>query len=486
MDRRHPSPPEWTFITKFTYRSAKSQEEPNEETGLVDWTCIGDLYRQIIERLEDPAIDGAGLQPILKEEGDIYIDGVGKAGLDISAKSEPWRRGYYQCLMDLAKAAENRDGWLLDTMSLEAFAPQSVVGPSNPAPIPLGPGSPAAPLEENCIPVFDPPATYYMKILTTSGFTSWQRLNAALAFADWLDFKGLSSTAEDMYDWGLDIAMGALPLGANNVVDIKTGIINGNTQHVSSNILSATTALAAHHARNNNLAAALPIFLSVLRARKQLSESSPPPATIKQPTGVWSDLASFIRSVLAARPFPPPPPSGDEVPTRTPVAICEEAAIMSNIGEILFSTTRLFGKDDAEIPSGNSIPTITATGHLKSRQAGLSWTREAVDVAEATLVAATADDAETRKKCTECLAVSMENWSTMVEQMLKDEQDAKVLPKKHAQSSWFWGSGATADKGRWERESAIVDERLRSIRRLLLNDEQRKQGKTFLATFLGD
>ncbi|KAL9129610.1 MAG: hypothetical protein Q9217_001966 [Psora testacea] len=487
LDRRYPPPPEWTFRTKYIYRSGKRQEEPNEQTGLVDWSQVGGLYQQLIERLEDPTIDGAGLQPILKEEGHLYVEGVGKAGFDLSAKSEPWRRGYFDCLMSLAKAAENRDGWVKDTTQGMAFPAQLVVGPSNPAPLPMPPGAPPPPLEENCIPAFESPATYYMKILTTQGFTGRQRLDAALAYADWLEFKGLSSTAEDMYDWGLDIAMGALPQRVNDVVDIKTGIINSKAEHVSSNMLLATTALASHHARNNNLAAALPIFLSILRARRQLPESDLSKPTPENHTGVWADITSFAKSALASPPYPSALPTGDEVPTRTPAEICEEAGIMANIGEILFasSTSTSSAKSSIGDPVGRLIPTTATTGHSTNQQSGLSWTREAVDLAEATLVSTEKDDDEARNKCTECLAIGMQNWSTMVEKMLKDEQEAKVSPREGAQSNWFWGSGIATPEERWESESKAVDERRKSVEKLLLREEQRKQEKGFLATLVG-
>ncbi|KAL9102679.1 MAG: hypothetical protein Q9163_002201 [Psora crenata] len=486
-DRRYPSPSEWTFKSKYIYVSAKSNEEPNEHTGLVDWSRVGELYRQLIERLEDPSIDGQGIQAGLNDEGHLYVEGLGKAGLDISAKSEPWRRGYFQSLMGIARAAENREGWVTDTTQAMVFPPHLVLGPSNPNPRPMPPGAPPAPLEENCVPNFEGPTTYYIKILTTQGFASRQRLDAALAYADWLDFKGLSSTAEDMYDWALDIVKGSSHLGCNDAVDVKTGVINTEAQKVSSNLLLVTTALASHHARNNNLATALPIFLSILRARRQLPEPASTNTSPKQRNSFLSDMVSFIMSVLAPRPYPPPPPTGDEIPTRTRAEVCEEAGIMANIGEILFasSASQPSGKGSTNAPVGNTIWTGAATGSLETRQSGLSWTRDAVDLAESTLVAAKGDDEETRNKCTDCLAIGMQNWSTMVQQMSQDEQKEKASPKKQNHSNWFWGSGTTTNEGTWETESRVVEERLRTVRRLLLKEEQKKQEKGFAVTLLG-
>ena len=483
LERRFPTPPDWTMRSRMIYRIAKSEEHPDPSgTGLTNWTSAGDGYRQLLKRLEDPSRDGQDLRPILQEEGDIYVDGLGRAGLDISSKSEPWRRGYYACLMGAAKASENRDGWVCDTTRKTAFPPEVVIGPSNPYPKPVPYGAASAPLEENCVPAFEPAETFYMKILTTQGFTTRQRLDAALAYADWLDFKGLPSTAEEMYDWGLDIAMAALPLGVNNVVDIKSGVIDQRATYISSNVLLATTSLALHHARNHNLAAALPIFLSVLRARRQLPASSPQDeagSNSREGSSI-AQVLSFFRSMIVAPPYPPAPPTGDEIPLRTPAAKCEEAGVMAHVGEILFASSNA---SSSAVASSNTIrrslgSSQSAAGQLEVQQSGLSWTRDAVDLAEATLTSANKDDDEAQEKCSECLAVGMENWSTMVAKLLKDERQVKADKQPKVSSSWLWNSSATVDdQGRWERESQVVDERLENVRRLLSKEADRKDRK---------
>lgn len=481
LERRFPSPPEWSLKSRILYRDANNKEHPDPNgTDLADWTSVGSWYSELLERLEDPSIDGRDLRPILSEEGDIYVAGLGRAGLDVSSKSEPWRRGYYACLIGAAKASENRDGWVSDTTRNIAFPPEVVIGPSNPRPKPVPYGTPSAPLEGNCDRAFEPAETYYMKILTTRGFNTRQRLNAALAYADWLDFKGLSSTAEEMYDWGLDIAVGALPVGVNNVVDIKSGVVGQGATYISSNVLLATTSLAFHHARNNNLAAALPIYLSVLRARRRLPASaSQNEARSKSRKQIsTAEVLSFFRSLVITPPYPPAPPTGDEIALRTPAAACEEAGIMAHVGEILFASS--FASSSAKVSSNNlraSVSSGSAADHLKSQRSGLSWTRDAVDLAEATLTSASKDDEETRNKCSECLAVGMENWSTMVAKLLKDERHAKAGKQPKTTSSWLWGSSATNDEGKWERESQVVDERLENVRRLLSQEADTRKGK---------
>ena len=480
-ERRFPSPPDWTMGSRMLYRNARSMEYP-DSNGLTDWTSAGNWYCKLLKRLEDPSVDGQDLQRSSKEEGDIYIAGLGRAGLDVSLKSEPWTRGYYACLIGAAKASENRDGWVSDTTRNIAFPAEVVIGPSNPRPKPVSYGTPSAPLEENCVPAFEPAETYYIKILTTQGFNTRQRLDAALAYADWLNFKGLSSTAEEMYDWGLDIAMGALPVGASNVIDIKSGVIHQKATHISSNVLLATTSLASHYARNNNLAAALPIYLSVLRARRQLpAPPSQNEAGSESHEGLSSATGlSVLRSLIVSPPYPPAPSTGDEIPLRTPAAVCEEAGVMAHIGEILFASSSAYQstKDSSNANRESLVPSKSTADQLKSQKLGLSWTRDAVDLAEATLTSASKDDDQTREKCSECLAVGMHNWSTMVAKLLRDERQTEAGKEPKASSSWLWGSSTSVeDEDRWERESQVVDERLANVRKLLSRETERKEGK---------
>ncbi|KAG7007706.1 hypothetical protein G7Y79_00008g023440 [Physcia stellaris] len=474
LDRTYPSPPEWTFRSRNGYRNARLEEDVDPSTGrIIDRAKSGNIYRWLISRLEDPEIDGAGLHPILDEEGDIYVEGVGRTGLDISSKSEPWRRAYFECIMGAARAAESLDGWVRDTTRNIAFPREVVIGPSNPHPRPVPVGAKSAPSEENCIPAFEKPEVFYMKILTAHGFSSGQRLAAALAHGDWLEFKGLPSSAEEMYDWALDIAMGALPEGINSVVDNKTGIISANAEYMSSNILEATTALATHHARNGNLSSALPIFLSVLRARRQLSLSpaitSPQVETPPADNSMgFATMRWLGKAIFASPPYPPAPPSGDEIPLRTPASICEEAGLMAHIGEIFFASSNEASTSQKSTPQAS----------------GLSWTRDAVELAETTLaeIPNGNEEKEARKKCTECLEMGTTNWKMMVDRMLKDEKARKQkLPEAMRDTgSWFWGKSTSKEKdsedvGRWEREAALVDSKVRAMMAIAISEEVKQR-----------
>lgn len=500
LERQFPTPPDWSLLSKLQYRNARGGEDPNASgTGYIDYAHTGKWYMNLLARLENPGIDGAGLEPALKDEGDIYVAGVGKAGLNITSKSEPWRRGYHACLMGAACAAEHLDGWVTDTTRKISFPPNMVVGPSNPRPKPVPYGAVEAPLEANCVPAFGPPESFYMKILTTQGFSTRQRLDAALAYADWLDFKGLHESAEAMYDWGLDIAMGALPVEAHNVVEIKSGIINAEANHISSNILLATTSLALHHARHMNFAAAFPIFLSVLRATRQLP--SPPeqnfPAPFDKEPLKANGLLADIKRVLNSPPYPAAPPTGDEPQLRTPLTVCEEAGIMAHIGEIVFASASSATKN-----ASTSSTTANKTVSQQSLQAGINWTRDAVDIAESTFLGSARQDGEARKKCAECIKVGLGNWEKMVARMIRDAAPQEGQPNQPGQAAdsspaidtaargnsgagwniwssitWPWrssrrdgsrGSHVDADAhGRWQREAELVREKRMMVRTML-------------------
>ena len=489
LERHHPSPRMWSLWSRVCYRDAWSEEDLGmNRRSIVDWVASGSNFLQVLSRLENPSIDGSDLRPILEEDGDIYVPGVGKAGFDISSKPEPWRRGYYATIMGCARAAEHLDGWVRDTTRNIAFSPEVVVGPSNPRPKPVPVGAFAAPLEENCVPFFEKPEIYYMKVLTTRGFTTRQRLDAALACADYLEYKGLHSSAEEMYDWGLDIAMGALPVGVDNVADTRSGIINADAKHVSSNLLLATTSLAMHHARNNNLAAALPIFLSILRARRQLpsvptSNRIIPEAPARETdTSVLHDFVSSVVSFVATPAYPPPPPTGDEVLTRTSVEICEEAGVMAYIGEILFASASL-GSPSNKLSRGSSFSSSASDSNSQNQQSGLSWTRDAVDLAEMMILSTVRDDPDAKKKCLDCLEVGVGNWSKMVNRLLKEEtrKDSPMQQRSSSGGNRFWGGSSTAGKeaeeeaGKWQQESRLVEDKMKSVNRLLMEEQSRRE-----------
>ncbi|CZR69867.1 uncharacterized protein PAC_19767 [Phialocephala subalpina] len=454
LERKFPSPREWSWWTRKEYRSARwTEDHDGELRDLVNWPVAAYYYQYLLSRLEDPNLDGPGLKD--QVEGGILVAGVGKTGYDISMKSEPWRRGYYEVVMGAARAAEHLDGWVKDTTRGMSFPASVVIGPSNPDPRPVPPGAPSPPREEDCEPAFAPPEVFYMRALTTEGFTEKQRLDAALAYATWLEYKGTTDAASAMYKWALDIASSS---SAKGLVDTTTGVLNPNVGTPSSNLLSATTAFAVHHATNNNLSKALPIFVSILRARRSLQDV---PTTMRstlipddENDGIMKTITSIVRSALVPPEYPAPPDDGTTAPLRGPKERCEEAATMTYIGEILYASKQ----------------------SQTSREDGLAWTREAVDIAEEELRRKGVDK-EAKNTCRQCLEVGLGNWMTMVNKMAKAERESKATNT----GSWLgFGSDQKDAIGRWESEEQVIKERMRRAGELLASSTPSGGSSSFL------
>ncbi|KAL9616327.1 MAG: hypothetical protein Q9160_008790 [Pyrenula sp. 1 TL-2023] len=443
LERKYPTPSEWSLWSRWFFRWGKGCEfEPKDrgDTLLVDWGKVGDKYKRVLERLEDPSIDG---QDLIEASGEgILVDGVGRTGYDLSNKSEPWRRGYHQTLINLASAAEKLDGWVRDIKRDTCFPANAVIGPSNPRPVPQPHGRPEAPKEENCIPAFESPEVYYMKILTSRGFTSKQRLDAALSYADWLDFKGLTDTSRTMYAWALDIAVDGLPDGISGTVDKSTGVLNSDREVcITDNLLRASTALAVHAASKGDVATALPTLLSILKVRKSLppGEDIPGPPPKDPMLQIWENF----KSLFNPPPYPPAPPTGDEPARRFLKEICEEAGVMAYIGEILYASSYQ-GK-------------------------GLSWTRDSVDTVEEalwTMVERNVEDGADR--CQECLETGLTNWRLMIKNMarLAESKEREPIPDKRSWFSWAKGEN-TIPKNDWAQEERDLELRFNKVRPLL-------------------
>lgn len=452
LDRKYPSPHEWSWWSRKKYRAARFAEDSGteDEPAIIDWARSGGTYRLLLERLEDPNLDGVGLLEL--DEGGILVEGVGKTGYDLSNKPETWRRGYYETLMGLARAAEHLDGWVRDKTRDIAFPANVVIGPSNPNPRPVPPNAHTAPKEEDCEIGFDPPEVYYMRILTTQGFTEKQRVDAALAYGTWLDYKSTPEAATEMFRWALDIATADSP----GSVDVNTGILNTKAGTPSANILTATTAFGVHYATNQKLNDALPIFLAILRARRALPTSPATMLSTLNPDGeedtILKAVMRLIKSAMVAPKYPPPPSDGKTPPERSAKERCEEAAIMTYIGEILYaSKTSKTSKDD-----------------------GLAWTREAVDIAEEELMVK-AVEKQAKETCKECLRVGLDNWSVMVAKMAKAEKEAKASVGRN--TSWLGFGGEQKDVvGRWESEEQVVRDRVTRSREILLAKEKPQFG----------
>lgn len=455
LERRYPSPHEWSFVTRLRFRLLLWGPDRND-TPEPNWVQIGAYAKNLLERLEDSNIDGAGLQDLA--EGGIYIADVGKSGYDVTGKSEPWRRGYHEVLMCCAKAAEQLDNHVLDTKRNVVFPADQVHGPSNPNPKPIPPGSPSAPQEQDCEPFYEPPETYYMRILTTKGFTNKQKMDAALQYASWLDYKDLPEAAERMFEWALQLATENTPQEALPYDTAKYVLRDGAT-NPSTNLLTSLTAFATHKAQNGDLSAALPMLISILRARRALpttalKSSGEPDSSLGGDKTPWTtdNVLSAVKSFVAPPAYPPPPPDGNSPPVRNAKGLCEEAGLNIYIGEIMFASR-----------SGSS-----------GREDGLAWTREAVDIAEEQLHGLKSkkiSGGEATKTCKECLNAGLGNWMKMASRLAREENEKMQSTATAPSGSWFglWGTGQSraGDTGRWAAEENVVKERMRRAQELL-------------------
>ncbi|KAK2743429.1 hypothetical protein FQN57_004894 [Myotisia sp. PD_48] len=473
IEQVFPTPPDWTWKSRWFLRTARALQTPERQgKSNTNWPLVGSYYRELLERLENTEVDGKGLVEQSaagdEEEGAILIDGVGKAGYDIEGMSESWKKGYFEALMGAGETAEKLDGWMDDKKKGIASPPEYVVGPSNPNPKPVPKGM-IVPDEENSVPAYESPEVYYMKILTTKGFQTNQKLDAALAYADWLDFKGLNETAGEVYNWAMDITIAGLPgvvnldVDAEKIVDRKTGVLKkGGYGSLTENLLRTSTALGIHQVRIGNLTSALSVFLSVLQARRNISTSTDipsikPPSSFR-PHSKEENVLQSISYLFSPPPYPLPTRTGNEHPLHSESSGCEEAGLMIYIGEIIFASS--------------------------SQEKGLAWTRDAVDHAEISLLQLDPDQesgqphshameySTAEEKCRDCLRTGLDNWKKMVRKLVVRAENEELQSMDRMDEAWF-GRGRKKvqekrmQRRRWEAEELILNERAKRVRNLI-------------------
>ncbi|KAI2462805.1 hypothetical protein F4781DRAFT_172503 [Annulohypoxylon bovei var. microspora] len=471
LETKYPTPDEWTFVTRLRCRLAKWAPEQSDSSE-TDWVLTGNYTKAVLERLEDETVDGNGLKAVVDKTD---AESGRTVAYDIKAKSEPWRRGYYEVLMLCAKAAENLDDQVVDRKRHIVFPANQIIGPSNPDPQPIRYGSPSAPHEEDCESAFEKPEVLYQKILATEGFTSKQKMDAALEYASYLDFRGSSETASLIYDRALALAIENSP----RPYDMKSYVLQDDIHHPSANLLNALTALATHKARNGDIATALPILISILRARRSLPLPQPAkkPHTAQTHTSPWAirNVMGLVRRFIYTPVYPAPPPDGSSPPARDAKELCEEAGLNLYIGEIIYASA--------------------AASKAGGREDGLAWTREAIDLAEEQLhrLSGGGEDvaeetrADAKKTCKECLGSGLDNWRTMVAALAREERDREAQePAKAGGGGWLaglWGEGSVEHviRGRWAAEEDVVRDRTRRAMEVLEDVEAPRPG--FLSMF---
>ncbi|KAF5682151.1 major facilitator superfamily transporter [Fusarium circinatum] len=437
LEQEYPTPHEWGWMTRKFLRDSNNSKAP--KNGETNWPWSFELARGLVLRLEDPKVDGQGVTKLTdRVDPEAEIPGEFNP-CDISDKSEEWRRGYFEAIMLAAKGAEHVDGWVRDLSRNIISPPEFVIGPSNPRPTPIPPGQPHAPREEDCEIAYPNADNFYMKILGTKGFTSRQKLEATLEYASYLEFKKQSEGAEALYHLALAEATQGVDM-SQPPYNPKTFVLNEKAGLPSQNVLDAVTAMASFKARSGKVDAALPIYLSLLKARRYLP-NDPHPTTQLKPKS-HSVLDKVVKTFSQAD-YPPPPPDGTQPPWRSPHERCQEASLSLWIGEILFSTS---SKDD-----------------------GLSWTRDSVDVAEEQLRdmdLLTADQAA-KTTCRECLSAGLANWGKMVNKLAREEELQQAKASTQSSVFSFWSATPPSAEDRWTAEEAVVRERVRRTRELI-------------------
>ena len=467
QERAFPSPHEWSLITRFRFRRGKWWQVPenNEEEGFTNWARVYSELQYALNRLEHVGKDGAGLTE--QEEGGILVPGVGKAGFDLTAKSEEWRQGYYEVLMGMANAAERLDGWVTTKSRRNVWAPEFVQSPANPRPKAVLPGMPELPDEKDRVPAADAPEVFYVKIITSKGFSTHQRLSAALGYADWLSFRKLPDSAEEMYRWALDIAIAGLPtIDSSTVINRDTGVLSHTApkESITTNIVFAATNLGIFMAEQGRITSALPIFISLLRARLGADEARIPIS----PPRKDSSLLGTLLSLLSEPDYPPVPPSGDEPLLRRETDRCEEAALRNYIGEILFAT------------AGSSAA---------QRQQGLSWVRDGVSTSKFAQSLEPIQFADNlRKRCEQCEEIGLESWGKIMTYLAAEAREKRNAANGGGVTGWLWKRNRTKQLDQHvedlegEEEGVIL--RLNKLRHKMLKDEYDDMDRKYARTFV--
>lgn len=458
MERGYPTPHEWSFNTRMLKRGAEA-EKMRTDVIMENWPLIIQMLKDVLDRLEDEKGDGKGIKSL----GSNSPPGA----KDISAMPESWRRGYYEALLLYCQASEHVEGWVLDKKRKTVFPPDLVRGPSNPNPKPIPPGAKAAPREEDCISAgFPVPDDCYLKLLATEGLTTKQRMDAALAYANWLEHKGALGPAAIMLEDALNMAieqMTSIAPDSQPVLDPKTmALINKAGFLPSENLLKCLTGVATFKARHEDVSAALPILISILQARRSLPSKQKPDRDAEV-RAFYAHNKGNVQKVIdffSEAPYPPPPPDGSAPPIRDSKELCEEAALDLHIGEIMF------------------------TMQPSTREQGWAWTREGVDLAEEqlhkVLEERKKESQDAKKTCRECLASGLSNWATMVRMMAREEEEeAKAKAGGKSTAGWFglWtGEAVKENVGRWAAEEQLCEERTRRAQTILEDLEKPASG----------
>lgn len=403
--------------------------------------------------LEDPKAYGDGIVklPEVVDTGNAWNTAM--VPHDISAKDEEWRRGYFEGAIAMARVLERTEYLVLDKSRNQVWPPQFVIGPSNPRPEPTPAGAPPPPREEDCVAAYPNPDMFYRKLANTIGFSPRQQLELRLQEAAYWEYKGEHKKVHDCLSQGLELAQGdgkGSKIEEWVKIDDLVPVRRTGGVPPSANMLDVVTAIADFYARTDRISHALTAYVSLLNARRSLAPG-PPEGSVKR-VSPRVPLHQKVIQFFQQDPYPAPPPDGFQAPWRSAEERCQEAALQLHIGEIMFAQ--------------------------KSREEGLAWTRDGVDEAELQMRSLELNEPkQTRVTCKECLSVGLENWTTMVARLAREERKKEAERANGApDKTWglsFW-KGRDEPDGRWQAEEKVVADRVARTRELVEDLEDKK------------
>ncbi|GAM90384.1 hypothetical protein ANO11243_084270 [Dothideomycetidae sp. 11243] len=447
VEKRRPSPPDWTYLTRTAWRAALDEVERNEQRGAhADPGKVGNFWLTCLRRLEDTSIDGKSLKEVNIEGGEAFgtVRDIRTVAFDVTTKSEEWKAGYVEVILELGRIAECTQHLVYDRSQGEFFPETTVVGPSNPRPRKLPQGV-VPPNEADCVHGMPNPTVLYNKVICAIGFNPKQRIEALHALANWQHFCKDEAAADECYNSALDIAQRAWSPVPSPATE---GRLPSKPDLATLNIAVAYTQQASHLARTQRVSEALPIFLSCLQAVRVASSTAAPAdiapdiSTPLESSGVFSDLS---RKLFREDTYPLPQYTGNEPLSSVPSNLlkCTEAELMLYIGEILFATS------------------------AEKQQSGLAWTRDAAELAAGVLertARMTGLQRRDYERCKQCLAAAVGNWDTMAALLTeKAERDADGIQTSTGQRSWFSGAPDTQSRIVEAKEQSSAVQALKTV-----------------------
>ena len=117
VEKKRPSPPEWSYLTRAAWRAALDETNAAAVMGTpLNIGQVGSYWLTCLRRLEEASCDGSGLATTEVPHQYWILDarGFSPLALDVSSKSEEWKAGYVEVILELGKIAESGQNLIID------------------------------------------------------------------------------------------------------------------------------------------------------------------------------------------------------------------------------------------------------------------------------------------------------------------------------------------------------------------------------------